>query len=987
MKSTRECYDELREVIAERQAFENEPQNQIAPYINHRTDYNYYDVNGLTLIHYASMLGDAKGITELLTGGADIDKTPLFGGSTALQMALEAGHLDCAKELFARGAKCAQISAARVHPHCKKWFNDQIVESLQLSFPEYKQGNFNKSRDSRFFTEPMALPLPRIAELGDLEVLKIAQEKQDSEFIYKKNALLIKAAENGQQNCVEFLLSHDATLTPLNIGSENTALHAAAENHQTAMASFLIEKGAHPDYQNYRKKTALMAAIESNDIEMVQLLINKSSNIRLKDLDGRTALHYAVFRGNPKITQAILSHPDAKALLSEKDIYGFTATTAAIDAGNDEQLKLLCSDDELNAARQSADYAKKIAQTHQILLLTKMYYFLQLNYRDCECLGSDGNCNGFSFLRNFYSSLKRKQYCFNTLRMISSWDGSDQSLEKKLDTNLEQARYYVNHSELFDQWIQDVIWFQSNTKIIRIAQEQRNKQFQLLHPNTIQRTSIVTIYRCGHLGLPFSIEQLTEHLQIIQKMPAGIEFDIGGGQHTVSGEIMKQGGFILDYYDPNFKYEADPEAVSASLADIITDRKYRALKQLMIGDKMMIEFNIYYFSHLSNDINMSEFELFSNDELPTSKEDALDYQKKSPSKFTPLHAALFAGSSVSFKKLLEDGYCDITAQNAFGQTVFDMAVSSENVEIMSLILHYARDKFDIGNAIAQCSELLEDPNNVFIKVLLQHATPSDYISVCIHQIHNYNIPYIEKFILDHKDIINLHSASDKTLLFEAVLKDCAPVVSLLLKNGASVLISGETPWGGKTTLLEYIIDGNMKEHLEMIFKRDAATLLPLITAHLEGKVDSDLLEKTAFNLNNMFERHVLTILLASAMQSQNTNLFVELVKHADPDILNQSKNGIPFMLLAIKIKNLNMLQALLENGANINCTTPGGNTALHAALKFKVDKEFIQLLLEHHPDITAKNNADETPEQLAANAPTEIQEMISNHANKRQLNL
>lgn len=793
-------YNELQKLIEERQAFENQVENKIPPFETHRTDVNFYDIHGYTLLQYACLLGDIDAVKDLLKKGADPKLKSIFVSKTLtispLQMALEQGHIEVAQFLFAQGSACNEIPAAKVHQNCRQWFNEQVSESLAKSYPGLSRGNLDKNQSSPFFTNYGDSPLPRIVELGQLDVIKALYDT------YKDNpnlsqSLLNTAVCNGHKDIVNFLLSIDLSLNPQTLSYIETPLHKAVEYRQHDMITLLLERGANIDRQNEGKETPLMIAVANNDIEMVKLLMEKKANLLLKDRYGNTVLHYAVRQNSLELSKLLLTDPYADTLLNEKNVYGFKAADIAIDAGNEEQLMLLMDGPSVKAAVESPEYAKNLAPIDQRTALRKMHYCLRINYLDLDYFPVEGACNGLSFLRSLYGT----KYFTNTMRLISGWSGRLLDLYQPFSEELPQASFYINLSMLIEQWTQDMIWFQASTLsgVFYTEQNQREKQFAMVLPVRDLENSVITIHK-DRFNRSISVAQLTELFFLIQRMPTAIQFNISGSSHLTNGTIEVQNENI-DYYDPNFQYELDATIQSNLLVQLIIDTKFRALKQMLPGDVMDVGFHSYYFKNKTNETNLNEFILFSDNELPSSKEEAQRYQGRSPNNFTPLHAAIFTGSLKTFARLLEEDNCDIVALNGFGESVFDMASASRNVEFMKLILKYAADKFNIGKAIIQSAHIQDDD---FFKLLITYANDRDRVALCCRAIEQRDKSYAEQFINDNsKEILDLLSSSNKRLLHEALKIQDLHLVSLLLNKGVDLGVLVNNEFGDKLSLVEY----------------------------------------------------------------------------------------------------------------------------------------------------------------------------------------
>jgi hypothetical protein len=53
----------------------------------------------------------------------------------------------------------------------------------------------------------------------------------------------------------------------------------------------------------------------------------------------------------------------------------------------------------------------------------------------------------------------KTNYFFQTLQMMSEWDGSKEALNQKFPEEIPQSQYYKNLNDLFEQSINDVVAF------------------------------------------------------------------------------------------------------------------------------------------------------------------------------------------------------------------------------------------------------------------------------------------------------------------------------------------------------------------------------------------------------------------------------------------------------------------------------------------------------------------------------------------------
>lgn len=182
----------------------------------------------------------------------------------------------------------------------------------------------------------------------------------------------------------------------------------------------------------------------------------------------------------------------------------------------------------------------------------------------------NGNCNGWSFLYPYYVSTGRERE-FNALRKyIAKWKGSFDF--DKLPAELRNQ--YDNGNEVFQQLINDLVWFQhSPTKLQslyggiekrKLTQDDRKRQYSMLKLPGLAITDICFFGDRG-IGEPATIrnENVLRVMEFYAQWPdSWIDFTLDvGGAHAVSAYITKDGKF--KYYDSNNK-DIDVKELTAS---------------------------------------------------------------------------------------------------------------------------------------------------------------------------------------------------------------------------------------------------------------------------------------------------------------------------------------------------------------------------------------------------------------------------------------
>lgn len=106
----------------------------------------------------------------------------------------------------------------------------------------------------------------------------------------------------------------------------------------------------------------------------------------------------------------------------------------------------------------------------------------------------------------------------------------------------------------------------------------------------------------------------------------------------------------------------------------------------------------------------------------------------------------------------------------------------------------------------------------------------------------------------------------------------------------------------------------------------------------------------------------------ASAQGDLAGLMEELDKGVDPN-LKSASNSTPPLLLSVLNAHINTAKLLMKKGANLEGKDKFGNTSLHYTAKNGY-KKIIAILIAQNVDVNAKNNAGETPLDIAADKET-----------------
>jgi ankyrin repeat protein len=675
-------YSKLKALIEERQSYE--AVHSYPPYSTHKTDINFTDVNGNTLLHYAAILGDMDKIVECINHDSDINlKDGMM--KSAIELALTNGNLEAADYLYKNGANCVNLKLEICKDEKQaQWLIEKIRQAFDVVCPDpFVIISCDHAIQNQFFPEGIHFRntlLDRAVEIEHIEFIK--------NHISDYSRFLLTASTGGSMTMMQYLINGRADIN--NGGNdyhETPFINAIRANKNQAIDYLLSFQGLDINKQDSKKFTPLMHAILQNNHKLVCRLIELNADVARKNINGDTILHCAAQDASCVLPEVLLNNPDISDLLNHKNIFGQTPRDVAIENKNDACIKLFSSNLDMEKIKTDSKYGVKQAAIAQHYVMQKILYFLKLNYRDTTHFSPDGHCNGFTFLEELYASREMDAYYFDTMALISAWDGEQSSLLKPFG-DIHQATYYANLYELFEQWINDIIWFQHSTilgDMTALSQASRFQQYQLVK-NKREDDDIQIVYSGKELFR--NTKQLTEIYSYLMRMPNHIHVEIHGAHHVASVSKSKFG--LFSYYDSNILFKTTEENDSYKNMKRMIDYKYIASKRFM-NDRMDCSIYAFYFKRNIHPLNLNDFIIFRDEEFPKSREEALQFQLNSPNKFTHLHVAVMTRSLSAINRILKDKFCDPYAKNVCGQSALEMAEESQFEEAVKII----RDSIDI----------------------------------------------------------------------------------------------------------------------------------------------------------------------------------------------------------------------------------------------------------------------------------------------------
>lgn len=271
-------------------------------------DPNRIDQEGNAPLHMAIKKKNVDVVRALLDAKAD-PNLPDGNGNTPLCLAVYAGDLDVARALL--------------------------------------DGNANPNQTNRQGETPLTLLITKVSPLIRYGILDQVSAPVQLLCRYGANidatnnlgrTLLMRAAENGQREVVEFLLDKGAKTNVTDKMGYTPLMHAASKGHKEVVRSLLAAKAEIETKDTVTACTALMHAAMHGHKEVVSMLLSRRADIHARDAMKRTPLMHAAMHGRKEVVSLLLSRG---AEIEAQDDEKMTPLMYAAMGGRTEVVSLL----------------------------------------------------------------------------------------------------------------------------------------------------------------------------------------------------------------------------------------------------------------------------------------------------------------------------------------------------------------------------------------------------------------------------------------------------------------------------------------------------------------------------------------------------------------------------------------------------------------------------------------------------------------------
>ncbi len=334
--------------------------------------------------------------------------------------------------------------------------------------------------------------------------------------------------------------------------------------------------------------------------------------------------------------------------------------------------------------------------------------------------------------------------------------------------------------------------------------------------------------------------------------------------------------------------------------------------------------------------------------------------------YTPLMIAILVNTlkmkSIDYFKLLITENSQLNLKNKHGYTAFILANKNNNTKLTSLLAQKGADtsitpaNIDLQSlALSHSSEgtydiakyYLEHPENRELSPLIQAAKEGDSAAV-------------KSFLLQYppEKVLNYRLFSSAFIL--SFIEGHDKIVQIFLDHGITPSIQNSSTFSA--IMMSKDLQEKMKGR-EKIYEKimNITKAHPSYVLKLAGSLSLKELKKAVKENNDLMYKDIrgrTTLMYAITDNNANDLKNVEMLNYLlqnKVDINAQDKEGKTALMFAVTKRCPSAVEFLLKNGADINIQDNAGNTALMYAVSGDFMYDYLNYLFEYHADINLKN--------------------------------
>ncbi|XP_018122170.1 provisional ortholog of ankyrin repeat domain 52 L homeolog isoform X1 [Xenopus laevis] len=314
-------------------------------------------------LHYTALRPNgAINVTQTLLRASHKDArlTPDKDGCIPLFLAIEAGNLGICKELLLVNPESQLRAVSKkygdtaLHASCRK----RDVDAAKL-LVEYGANVDCQNEEGQ-------TPLHIVAWAGDEMMLKFLHQCKTNANITDKmeRTPLHVAAERGNTNVVEILTEKFRSNVLARTKDGNTLMHIASQCGHPETALAFLKRGVLLHMPNKSGAVCLHAAAKRGHTAVVKALLQKGAHVDARTKDNYTALHIAAENCKPQVVQTLLGFGAQVQLKGGKAQETPLHVAARIKDGEKVAEMLIKSGADINVEQENGETAMHISAQH-----------------------------------------------------------------------------------------------------------------------------------------------------------------------------------------------------------------------------------------------------------------------------------------------------------------------------------------------------------------------------------------------------------------------------------------------------------------------------------------------------------------------------------------------------------------------------------------------------------------------------------------------
>ena len=918
-------------------------------------DLNIADNTGATWICHAAIGGNKETLQAVINLGADVNTTN-NNSKTVLMIACQKGHIDAMNVLLHAGADINSADNTGA-----TWIHSAVIgdskETLQAIINlgadvdttnkhgvtalmiACSKGNIdiinillNAGADHNITDTTGASWIHYAVDGGNKETLQ-AIINLDADINASNNesvTALMFTCRKGNTDIINVLLNAGADPNIADMNGKTWVHHAVTSDCSKEIVQSVIDLGADVNTTNNRNVTALMEACKEGNLDTIKTLLNAGADPNIADIDGHTWIHYAIIADNSKETvQSIVS---LGADVNTTNNHSITALMIACMKGNIDAVDVL-----LHAGADP-----NIADTD---VETLIHYAVQ---EDCSkeilqaTIDHGADVNSTNMYGETALLIACKKGNIDAIHVLLN-AGADPNIANAKDETCihhaivegcskETLQAIINHGADVNSTNKNNV-----TSLMTACENGNIDAIDVLlnagaNPNIADTESVTCIHHAVNGGCNKEI------LQAIINLVADINASNMDGE-TALLIACKKGN--IDAIDILLNAGADPNIADSVGVTCIQHVVFEACSKETL--QAIINHGADVNSTNKNNVTslMTACENGNIDAIDVLLNAGANPNIADTEGVTCIHHAVNGGCNKEILQAIISLVADINASNMDGETALLIACQKGNIDAIDILLNAGADPNIADSVGVTC---------------IQHVV----FEACSKE--------TLQAIINHGADVNSTNKNNVTSLMTACENGNIDAIDVLLNAGANPNIADTE---GVTCIHHAVNGGCNKEILQAIISlvadinasnMDGETAL--LIACKKGNIDAIDILLNAGADPNIADSVGVTCIQHVVFEVCSKETLQAIISHG-ADVNATNKNNLTALMIACMKGNIDVINVLLNAGADHSIVDTDGKTWIHYAVRGGSSKETLQVIINHGADVNATNKNNLTALMIA----------------------